>query len=507
MLRAAARAESVGIPSVSLVCRGFEGLSNATAEGVGYPGLPLAVLAGHVDTQTSEELLQSLRSVTISQIVAGLSIETSAARNRPTKAEAGAEQDDQSATEPVRLTEVVSPTKIVASGSINDLNTIFCDNQWSEGLPIIPPTLIAVSNFLATAEELASDSHRPLVSDSARPFVMDTTSWHQSLGTIKPSGREVTPWSIAVNGVMAGCQPQHMPVLMSLAQILLDENYGVEHSGNTTGADALIVVSGQGAQSLGFGSGQGALREGARANTAVGRWLRLYLRNVAGFLPGGHDKATFGNSTRVVLVEDDGALDELGWKCLGADLAGGSSRNQSAIEPRSDWVSLGRFNSGVIIGSVVGSSPEQILPYLADGLIRVSSWELTHVYGLGQGHYRPLLVLSPMLARVFGHAGWSKDDVRDALFETARINANTFERYIGEWSNLTAGRRTLQDLAAFRKLPKVFGRSADPSRLVPIVTDPSKFLLAVAGDPDRANAFAMSNDGPHGYPTSRIIGQ
>ena len=66
------------------------------------------------------------------------------------------------------------------------------------------------------------------------------------------------------------------------------------------------------------------------------------------------------------------------------------------------------MNSGLIIGSVFGSTPDEILPYLADGLARVTGWDLTHVYGLGQGHYRPLLVLSPVLARIFGRAGWSQ---------------------------------------------------------------------------------------------------
>jgi len=34
--------------------------------------------------------------------------------------------------------------------------------------------------------------------------------------------------------------------------------------------------------------------------------------------------------------------------------------------------------------------------------------------------------------------------------------------------------------------------------MVPIVTDPSKFAIAVAGDPTRTNAYVLSNDGPHG---------
>jgi hypothetical protein len=316
------------------------------------------------------------------------------------------------------------------------------------------------------------------------------------LGTARPSGRDATVWSVAVNGVMAGCRPEDLPVLLAVTEVLLDPAYGVEHSGNTTGADALIVLDGPVVDELGFNHGPGALRDGSPANTTVGRWLRLYLRNVCGFTADEHDKATFGNSAKVVLAEDMTALAEIGWPPLSAEFGHGAD---------DDVVTLARINSGIIVGSVYGSTPEEIVPYLADGLARVTGWDLTHVYGLGHGHYRPLVVLSPLIARTFARHGWSKDRLRQALFAEARIPAWRFEKLIGEWSNLTAGRRTLLELAVAGHVPPVFAESADPERLVPVVTEPGRFLIAVAGDPNRANAFVMSNDGPHGWWTSRRI--
>ena len=41
---------------------------------------------------------------------------------------------------------------------------------------------------------------------------------------------------------MAGCRPDHLPVLLAATEVLLDPAYGVEHSGNTTGADALSYL-------------------------------------------------------------------------------------------------------------------------------------------------------------------------------------------------------------------------------------------------------------------------
>jgi hypothetical protein len=124
---------------------------------------------------------------------------------------------------------------------------------------------------------------------------------------------------------------------------------------------------------------------------------------------------------------------------------------------------------------------------------------------LGHDQFQPLLVLSPVLARTFGAAGWSKPDLQRALFEEARIPAGTFESLIGQWTNLTAGRRRLVDLVAEGALPEVFAHSDDPNRLVPLVTRPERLLVAVAGDPNRTNAYAFSNDGPHGWWTTKPI--
>lgn len=459
-MRAAMAAESAGIPSVSIVCEGFEGQASATARGHGYDGLPLAVTIGHVDAQSSEQMVANFLDHTVDLVVQGLTAAS-------TSAAGSVETTESTTAEPSAL-------DVVASGSIDEINRVFIEQGWSDGHPVIPPTRDRVEAYLADS------GHDP---------------W-KTVGIATSSGRDLTIWSIAVNAVMAGCRPAHLPVLIALAEILVDPAYGAEHSGNTTGADAQIIISGPNTQALGFNHGAGALREGTHANTAVARWLRLYQRNVLGFTADEHDKATFGNATRIVLAEDLDCLDEIGWSPLGVELG---------ATPGDDSVTLARLNSGTIIGSVFGSTPEEIVAYLGNGIARTAAWDLTHVYGLGHDQFQPLLVLSPILARTFANAGWSKADVQAALFAHARIPAITFERMIGEWSNLTAGRRRLVDLARAGELPAAYGESDDPNRLVPVATAPERFLIAVAGDPNRTNAYAFSNDGPHGWWTTRSI--
>jgi hypothetical protein len=458
VLRASIAAETAGIPSVSVICEGFEGQARATGRGHGFDGLALAVTIGHVDAQPADVMIANFVTSTVDRIIEGL-VGPSDERVEGT--------DVEGSNEPAAL-------DVVASGSIDAVNDHFVRHGWTDGHPIVPPTRARVEAFLVDS------GHDP---------------W-KTLGTASSSGRDLTIWSIAVNAVMAGCKPEHLPVLIALAQILADPGYGAEHSGNTTGADALVIIDGPNASRLGFNAGAGAMREGAHANTSVGRWLRLYLRNVFGFTADEHDRATFGNSARVVLAEDMECLAEIGWSPLSGAFG---------FSAADDTVTMARMNSGTIIGSVYGSTPDEIVPYLANGLARVAAWDLTHLCGLGHDQFQPLLVISPILARTFARAGWTKVDVQRALFEHARIPAVTFEQMIGAWSNLTAGRPRLVDLVAEGLLPDVFAESDDPLRLVPIVTRPERLMVAVAGDPNRTNAYALSNDGPHGWWTTKLI--
>ena len=127
-MRAAIAAESVGIPSVSIVCDGFAGQAEATARGMGFDGLPLAVTVGHVDTQSVEEMTNNFVGETVDVIVEGLT----------------------SADEPARnANQEPSAIDVVFPGSIDEVNERFAAQGWSDGNPIIPPTKDRVENFLS----------------------------------------------------------------------------------------------------------------------------------------------------------------------------------------------------------------------------------------------------------------------------------------------------------------------------------------------------------------------
>lgn len=451
-MRASAAAEAAGVPSTSLVCDGFLEQGTTTATGLGMPNLPMARLPGHVDTQTDDELLDNLLSVTLPGLVHSLTSPPSAATTT---------------TEP-------QPRDVVAEGSFEEINQAFYEMGWSDGLPIVPPTREKVERFLGYTD-LPAD---------------------HVIGKLLPDNRRASVWNVAVNGVMAGCRPRYMPVLIALAEAMVDAGYGVQHSGNTPGAETLITLNGPIIKELSFNDKQGALRDGFQANTTVGRWWRLYLRNVAGFLLHQTDKGTFGNTWRVVLAENEDALAKIGWPPHAADF--GHDRGDNVV-------TISRFTGGDVVASVFGQKPEQMLPYLADALVSQSRWQLIFAVSTAEGSYRPLLVLSPVLAETMAGAGWSKNDVRQWLFENARLPAAKFEKYIAGFTNFYSGGLSLFELAQAGRANAVYGESPDPQRLVPIVCDPTDIQIVVSGDPGRTNAQVFSHNGMLGFPTARAI--
>lgn len=452
VMRASAVIEKAGIPTASLVCQGFAGQARAVSPGLGCSWLPIVEMPAYVDSLTNAELREMVVSHAQQAVVKCLT------------------------EQPIpygRAAKNYSPSDIVATGDYDAVNKFFLEEGWSDGLPIVPPTAVAVERFF----EFTSDSPDRLI------------------GCVQPSGAAITTWNVAVNGVMAGCAPEYMPVLVALAEVVADPAYGVEHSGDTTGGDPLIILSGPIIEALGFNRENGALREGARANSTVGRFLRLLHRNVVGLRPGEADKCTFGHSARAVLAEHEPELAKLGWTTFA---------ERQGFARGANVVTVGRFTGDTVVGSI-GRNLDEVIAYLADGLVRQSGWELCFTAGLAPGTHRPLLAISPMVAKTLAKNGCNIEQLRKRLFDQARIPAWKFEAYIGAYSNFVPGRRTLLQLRDDGLAAPLFAESDGPNRLVPIVQRADDILIVVSGDPYRSNAMVFGSNGLHGFPTSKEI--
>jgi hypothetical protein len=450
VLRASVAAEVAGIPSATLVCESFMTLARAASQGLGFPNIAVAPVRGHPGLQSKEVLQQNVRELTLDGVLNALFKMPSA---KTVDGEPGARD-------------------IICSGSFEAVNEYFIKNELSDGLPIVPPTVAKVEAFLQYTDRQADEV----------------------LGVLLPDNRAATVWSVAVNGVMAGCRPEYMPVLVAAVEAMADHDYGVEHSGNTPGGENLIVLNGPIIKALGFNYTQGVMRDGFQANTTVGRFWRLYLRNVAGFLPHKNDKATFGNTWRVVVAENEDVTAKIGWPphCTEFGFTAGSNA-----------LAIGRYTGGNHISSVSGATPEELLPYIADAVVRQYSWQIMFSVGQGYDTLRPLLLLSPIIAETIAGGGWSKQKLKEQLFAHARMPACEFERMLRDWTQKPNW--NLKEEHESGRIPKIFHESDDPERLVPLVWRPEDFQIVVTGDLGRNSIYVFAHNGVLGFPVGKQI--
>ncbi len=444
-MRASIAAEKLSIPTVSFVCEGFALQGEFTAAGSDMPNLPMAIYPGHVNFHSVKELENNIKTMMVEQLVRGLTVQP-----QETKPQVEPGQKD-----------------IVFQGTFEEVNEFFYSMEWGDGLPVIPPTIEKVNKFLEFTDKPAEEV----------------------IGLLLPDRREATVWSIAVNGVMAGCRPEYMPVLVALIEAMAAPQFGVEHLGHTPGTEALITLNGPIIKDLGFNYEQGALRVGFQANTSIGRFWRLYLRNAAGFLPHKADKATFGGTWRVVLAENEDEVAKIGWEPMSVD---------QGFQAGDNVVTVSSCTSTDSIFAVGAATAEQILDKIATRVVDNQAYLFAIVNFLGPSS-RPQIILSPSIARQIAKGGYSKDKMKQYLYEHAKFPAEKFEKLRPDYVSLC-------EAVKQGKLPGLYCQSADPGRLVPIVWSPADFMITVSGDPDKDNCFLCAQNGFIGYPVSKKIG-
>jgi hypothetical protein len=169
--------------------------------------------------------------------------------------------------------EVEKLSRIPFKGTLEEVQQFFQNRRWTDGLPVIPPTEEAVKKMLAKTSHHADEV----------------------IGIMPPESWVATVEGIAVNGVMAGCQPEHMPVLLAEADAFISEPmfYNFVRSAGSYGF--IQVVNGPIAAEIGMNSGTNALGPGSLANACIGRALRLFIINQGGSVPGVNLLAAFGN--------------------------------------------------------------------------------------------------------------------------------------------------------------------------------------------------------------------
>lgn len=362
--RVPAALEKAGIPTVSIIGSTFVQLSVFTGETNGVSGLPVASFPGALSVETAKSFREKLDGGVLDDIVAKL---MGTVHETPSEV----------------LRE--SQKNISFSGSLEDIYQVFSENQWTDGLPIIPPTIEKMEAFLQF-----TDRHPD-----------------EEVAILPPANLRATPRNIAANGVMAGCQPESMPLLLAIVEALGDRYFNLEHLGTTWGDIPFAVVNGPIAKQLGIQHGQGAVSLGA--NPVIGRFIGLIVRNVAGFKPGETYMGTWGYPLPFVFAENE---EESPWEPY--HVGKGFDRNTSTVTLG------GTFNWGPQKSWNDVKSTDIGLDWLCDyagKLIQAPKTWMTKINDMYT------LLLTPPVARRIAESGFSKKGFIDYLWKNITISA------------------------------------------------------------------------------------
>ena len=253
------------------------------------------------------------------------------------------------------------------------------ERGWSDGLPVIPPTRVRVIRMLKGTDR----------------------SPGEIIGNIPPDNAPCTIEKVAINAVLAGCKPEYFPIVLASVQAALQDKFCMHGLLCTTYfSGPVMIVNGPVVQQVGLNNGINALGQGSRANATIGRALQLLIRNVGGGVPGGIDRAVMGNPGKYTFcfAEDESDAD---WSTLAQDR--GFERSESVIN----------LFAGEGLQPIVDQKsrdPDSLARNMAASLRAVVN---TKLYGVADA----VLVVCPEHRRVFREGGWSKDDLKNALYD------------------------------------------------------------------------------------------
>ncbi len=304
------------------------------------------------------------------------------------------------------------------------VNDLYHQRGWTDGLPILPPTEELVQGCLKAA-------------GLAPSAVIGVESVRQ---------RPITAEKAAINAVMAGCLPAYMPVVVAVIKAMCQPEFNLHGSTASTGGSAqFIVVNGPIRQEIGLNATHNVLGNHSRANTGIGRAIRLILINVLGCLPGQLDRSTLGHPGKFsfCIAEDE---EDSSWTPLAQQQgipAGVSAvtvmAGESPHQTMNEWT----------------SAPEEIAETFAAG-IRHNM--LT--YSIWAGNYA--LIVPKQLRDLITAAGWQKCDIQEYVYRSARVVRR-------DWA--TVGKKQIVNL----------GKGAD--QRFSALRSPDDLLVVAAGGP------------------------
>jgi hypothetical protein len=414
----------LGPAAVTICSSAFVKLGRAQSSALGYPDLPIAVIPHPFSSRTRDEVREL--SAQCAEDVARLVCDADTA------------SPDAAAAIVKRSPSAERAALLTVPDDLAAINALFRERRWGDGLPVVPPTVERIEQMLRHTRRAPGEF----------------------IARIAPGFGAATVERIAINAVLAGCDPDYLPVLIAATEAVAAREFNLQGLQTTTDPVAVwLIVNGPIAQRLGINSGANCLGQGTWANATLGRALRLILQNVGGALPGEMDRATQGQPGKFTF-------------CCAEN------------EARNPWTPLhvergfAPERSTVTVVGAEGTMNMHSYARHADDILRVIADTMAHGPSNEYVHGgEPWIVLSPEHADILHQFGHTKDDVKRRLWEQ---------------SKMAAGRMAPEDMGRAQASRTGVLGAIGPGTLLTIAPEPAGIGIIVAGGPGAHSVYVPS---------------
>ena len=182
--------EKAGIPAVGIAARSFARAWQSCVDGWGQPNTAFVTIP-HATTGQQAGFIHKMVDEQIDDIIRGLTVlPTFTGTNRGGTARGVRGSGQTTETFTVEMDETPE--------GMDAVNRFLAERDWSDGIPVIPPTPAAVERMLQGTRRAPQDV----------------------LMVMEPGFGLATVEKIAINAVMAGCRPEQFPVLLAAIDCL-----------------------------------------------------------------------------------------------------------------------------------------------------------------------------------------------------------------------------------------------------------------------------------------------
>jgi hypothetical protein len=423
--------ERMGTPTVFLVVKYFEVTVKASVTHAGFPDPRVVVLEraiSHAESGVESRLEKGI----FKEVVSALTQELSSSH----------------------ATSAADQQALVFRGrnsyeALDTMEKYFLQQCWADGFPLKPPTREAVRRMME-GTDLPAD---------------------HVVGSLMPGGGEATVEKIAINGVMAGCLPQHMPVLMASVEAIIDPKFDLLGVQCTAGmVSPLLLISGRTLiDQLNINDSYSTLGPGWRANSTIGRALRLVMINIGQAWPGIPDMKAIGSPFKfgMLLAENEDSYAGA-WEPI--RVAEGFPHKQPTVSamPAVTWQV--RFIPGAFanvhrlvsfIGKQAGSKNDNV----------AGNWGMDN-----------LLLLNYSAFDIIRKEGCSRSEFQKMVYDEAQAPCAEF--FGGKAPSADAGTTRIPD----EILERI---QSDPHASVPLLRRPESLKIVVAGAEGHGTAMIV----------------